>query len=132
MVELIQAAQGEPFIPSLTHIDIAFNSRIVTLKPLSKIHNLISLSLIQCQGLDSLKGIESSGHSLETLCMVGCTLKSMAFCSKLVNLREVNLGQNNLKKIEGLENCALLSKLHLYHNYIDQESICNLSTNLNL
>jgi len=54
---------------------------------------LIELSLVYCEGL-SVEGIESQGHSLEQLTIIGCGIKSMKFCERLVNLRQVNLSEN--------------------------------------
>jgi Leucine-rich repeat (LRR) protein len=103
LYELSEIAEGAPFIPSLTCVDIAFNSKLTSLSSLSRVHNLIQLSLVYCCEIFNLEAIGTQGHSLETLHVVGCSLASMAWCSKLVNLRQVNLGENKLKQIEGLE-----------------------------
>jgi len=101
--ELGEIANGAPFVPSLTCVDIAFNSKLTSLSSLSVVHNLIQLSLVYCREISDLDAIGTQGHSLEMLHVVGCNLASMAWCSKLVNLRQVNLGENKLKQIEGLE-----------------------------
>ena len=83
----------ESKVSVLTVVEIAFNSRIASLQSLTKIHNLVELSLVHCEALQ-VTGIESQSHSLEVLNLVGCGLKSMLFCNKLVNLRTVNFGEN--------------------------------------
>lgn len=75
MLELKDIASGEAYIGSLSQVDIAF-SRVPSLNALSRVHNLITLTLI-CTQTASLSGIEAVGHSLETLDVVGCGLKTM-------------------------------------------------------
>lgn len=65
MQELSQIAEGEPFIPSVTTVDIAFNNRLTNLDAFSRVHNLISVSILNCQALTSLEGLEAASHSLE-------------------------------------------------------------------
>jgi protein TilB len=54
----------------------------------------------------------------------------------LKELRYLNLALNNIKKIEGLQNCEFLNKLDLTANFIDvdelSESISNLQSRGNL
>ena len=68
-------ASGEAYIGSLSQVDIAF-TRIPQVSALSRVHNLITLTLIFTQ-TESLVGIEATGHSLETLDVVGCGLQSL-------------------------------------------------------
>ena len=87
---------------ALTSVEIAF-SRIFSLELAHKVHNLLSLSLI-CTSTKSLSGLEAVGHSLETLDCTGCDLKTMETTFlKLTALRNINLGENQIKKIDNLK-----------------------------
>ena len=101
-LQQIAGSHQEQHLATLTSIDIAFNPKLGSLNALSRFHNLIELSLVHCEGV-SVSGIESQGHSLEVLVLVGCGLKSMAFCAKLVNLKVCNLSENQIKICEGLQ-----------------------------
>ena len=93
--------------------------RIPQVSALSKVHNLITLTLIFTQ-TQSLAGIEATGHSLETLDVVGCGLPAIQSCFlSLTALRNLNLGENQITQIQNLTNCRLLEKLHLYCNEIE-------------
>jgi hypothetical protein len=54
---LSEIAEGAPFIPSLTCVDIAFNSKLTSLSSLSRVQNLIQLSLVYCTEIFNLDGI---------------------------------------------------------------------------
>ncbi len=62
MQELKDVARGEAYIGALSQVDIAF-MKIPNLNALTKVHNLITLTLIFTQ-TSSLQGIEATGHSL--------------------------------------------------------------------
>ena len=70
--ELKDTARGEAYVGGLSQVDIAF-ARIPNVQAVSKVHNLIILTLI-CAQTQNLQGIEAAGHSLETLDVVGCGL----------------------------------------------------------
>lgn len=57
LAELSEIAEGAPFIPSLTCVDIAFNSKLTSLSSLSRVQNLIQLSLVYCTEIFNLDGI---------------------------------------------------------------------------
>lgn len=76
--ELKDIAGGEAYIGTLSQVDIAF-SRIPNVQALSRVHNLITLTLISAQTA-SMAGIEAVGHSLETLDVVGCGLTHFQTC----------------------------------------------------
>jgi len=126
---LIDIATSEDKIGSVTDIEIIF-SPIKSLESLKLCHNLIQLTLIKTQTV-SIEGIEACAHSLESITVIGCELEiienSFAY---LVNLREINLSENNIPNIQNLNNWEHLQKLYLYSNKIS--SISGLSNNKKL
>lgn len=98
---MIDIAGSEAYVGALSKIDVAFVP-ITSLRSLQKTHNLIELNLIStCTS--SLRGIESVGHSLESLDVVGCELTQIepVFLT-LENLRYLNLAENRIKQIKNL------------------------------
>lgn len=115
--EMISIAKSEDYVGSLAQVEVIF-SRIKTLENVKLWHNLIQLSLIYTQ-TTSIEGIQACGHSLEILSWIGCGLELMEDCLMYcTNLRELNMGENNLPCIQNLENCLHLEKLFLYSNKI--------------
>eukprot|EP00347_Sterkiella_histriomuscorum_P010771 403374981 len=100
-----------------------FNN-IPNLIELSKVHNLIELTckIIDCLNQNlvigtlttSLQGIESQEP----------------YFLKLINLRHLNLGENQITNIQNLQNCIQLEKIFLYTNQI--KKIQGLDNNLTL
>ena len=135
--ELKSIAQGEAhYISSLRVAEIAFTA-IPSLKSINMVHNLVELTLLHTS-LNTLQGLESAGHSLNRLTVLsGCTYEPQCQLQsiepvflKLMELRYINLGENQITKIENLQNCKKLEKLFLYHNSI--KKIENLGTCLSL
>lgn len=122
--ELKDIASGDPnFIGTLQVVEIAF-SKIPSLQVISKVHNLIELTLLHTS-LPSLRGIEAIGHSLQRLTVIsGCCEPSQQLQNfesvflELHELRFLNLGENHISKIENLTNCTKLEQLFLYHNAV--------------
>ena len=122
--EMIQTAKSEDYIGSLTEIEIIFTP-IKSLENVKLWHNLIQLILIRTR-TTTIEGIESWGHSLEILIMLGCGLEIMENSfAYLTNLREANLAENNIPWIQNLENWLHLEKLFLYSNKISTISGLN-------
>ena len=81
--------------------------------------------------ISSLEGIEVTGHSLEILTVVGCTLtKIESSFGALVKLRKLCLQENKIAKIENLSKCNHLQQLWLFSNQISV--IENLESNVAL
>lgn len=115
--EMIESANGEDFIGSLTQLEIIFTP-IKALESAKLCHNLIQLSLIHTN-TPSIEGIESWGHSLEKLMLVGCPLEIMEpSLTYWTNLRELSMVESNIPWIQNLENWLHLEKLFLYSNKI--------------
>lgn len=108
-------------------MEIAF-TQITKLTNLHYCYNLQDLSLIETGPLESLSGIETISHSLESLRIIGCNLTQIdPLVSKLTNLRELFLAKNSITSISNLEGCSRLTKLWLYSNSITK--IENLENN---
>ncbi len=109
-------AGGTDYISSLTQIEILFN-KITTLQPLSRVYNLIELTLIGTQ-TSTLAGVECVGHSLEILNVTMCQLREIEPCfNKLVQLKHINLGENQIREIgANLQQCSLLERVSMYQN----------------
>ena len=106
-------AGGSDYISSLTQIEILFN-RIPTLQPLSQVYNLLEITLIGTQTA-TLQGIECVGHSLEVLNVTMCQLREIEPCfTKLVSLKHINLGENQIREINNLSQCVLLERISMY------------------
>ena len=105
-------------------MEIAF-TRIPNLKYLSKVHNLLELTLLHTK-MNSLVGLEAAGHSLSRLTVIsGCCFDTAQQLSciepvvlKMTELQYLHLGENQICKIENLENCHKLQCLYLYNNSI--------------
>jgi len=124
LVEMTAIAQSEDYIGSLTELEIIFLP-IKSLDNLKLCHNLISLTLVKT-GTSSIEGIESCGHSLESLTIVDWGLEIMEnSLAYLPNLREINLSENNIPWIQNLDNCLHLEKLSLLSNKISNISGLN-------
>ena len=122
-----QANSGNEQIATVRSVEIAF-IQISKLTNLQYCYNLPELTLIETGPLLSLSGIESVAHSLETLRIIGCGLTQIDFqLTSLVNIRDLILPKNSIKKIENLDRCNRLSKLWLYSNEISK--IENLDNN---
>ena len=99
--ELKDIARGEAYIGGLSSVDIAF-TKIPNVCALSRVHNLITLTLI-CAQTTNLQGIEATGHSLETLDVIGCGLQTIqSYFLSLTALRNLNLGENRIAQIQNL------------------------------
>ena len=78
-----------------------------------------------------MDGLQGSAHSLRTLRLVRCNLtKIEKYFLKLINLHDISMQENNVIKIENLDNCRHLEKLWLCSNKISQME--NLHNCLNL
>ena len=127
--EMTAIAGSEDYIGSLTDIEIIFVP-IKSLENVKLCHNLIHLSLIKTR-TKTIEGIESWGHSLESLTMVDWGLEIMENSfAYLPNLREINLSENNIPWIQNLDNCIHLERLFLCCNKIGAISGLNNNNKL--
>ena len=122
-----QASSNNEQISTVRSVEIAF-TQITQLTNLHYCYNLQELSLIETGPLETLSGIETIAHSLESLRIIGCNLTQIdPLISKLVNLRELILPKNSITSINNIQGCSRLSKLWLYSNCISR--IENLENN---
>lgn len=94
-------------------------------------------------GINTLEGLKAVSHSLTSLTVISGSCHDIdrklssiepVFLS-LSQLRYLNLGDNNISRIENLQNCSSLQQLYLYNNQITKmENLkhCPILEELNL
>ena len=123
--ELLAIAANDPhFIGTLQVVEVAF-TKIPSLVAVREVTNLLELTLLHTS-ISSLEGLQATAHSLQKLTVIsgcifdsGSQLNAIESCFlEMTNLVFLNLSENQISKLENLENCGKLEQLFLYCNSI--------------